>query len=137
MHSMTRWVLAGCMALAALGAVAVLDVGSRAADAAPSVSPFAGTYVGADPHGLYGSWTVTISDAGLIASSFSRSHGTWRGTISGQVDSGGKSSLKVYVYDRASGGATAYTSVGKMASDAAGDIVLTDKTYGSLTWVRQ
>ncbi len=38
MRSMTRWALAGCLVLAALGAVAVLDVGSPTADAAPSVS---------------------------------------------------------------------------------------------------
>lgn len=37
MRSMTRWTLAGCMALAAMGAVAVLDVAPATADAAPSV----------------------------------------------------------------------------------------------------
>ena len=45
-QSMTRWTLAGFMALAALGAVAVLDVGSTTAEAAPSVSPFAGSWSG-------------------------------------------------------------------------------------------
>jgi hypothetical protein len=65
-RSMTRWAVAGCMALAALGAVAVLDVGSATAVAAPSVSQFAGTYV----------WdrysppiTITISDSGRIRAS--------------------------------------------------------------------
>jgi len=36
-RSMTRWTLAGCMALAALGAVAVFDVAPATADAASSV----------------------------------------------------------------------------------------------------
>jgi len=45
-RSMTRWTLAGCMALAALSAVAVFDVGSPTAQAAPSVSPFAGSWSG-------------------------------------------------------------------------------------------
>lgn len=37
MRSMTRWALAGFMALGALGALAIFDVGSPTADAAPSV----------------------------------------------------------------------------------------------------
>ena len=56
MRSMTRWVLAGFMAL---GAVSVLDVGSSTAEAAPSASPFSGTYAGADPQSEFGSWVVS------------------------------------------------------------------------------
>ena len=37
-RSMTRWTLAGCMALAAMGAVAVLDVAPATADEATSVT---------------------------------------------------------------------------------------------------
>ena len=68
-RSVTRWTLAGCMALAALGAAAVLDVGSRAAEAAPNVSPFAGSWSGtwAIPElGNGGTFDWTISDAGRI-----------------------------------------------------------------------
>src|SRR5262245_51369254 len=69
-RSMTRWALAGCMALAAMGAAAVLDVGAATAEAAPSVNPFAGSWSG--------TWSVvdseqngtldfTISDAGVLS----------------------------------------------------------------------
>ena len=40
MRSMTRMAVAGCMALATLSAVTVLDVGAATAEAAPDVSPF-------------------------------------------------------------------------------------------------
>ncbi len=69
MRSMTRMAVAGCMALAALSAVAVLDVGSSTAEAAPSVSPFAGSWsgtwsdIGFDADGT---WDLTISNAGQI-----------------------------------------------------------------------
>jgi hypothetical protein len=69
MRSMARWTLAGCMALAALGAVSVLDVGAATAEAAPDVSPFAGSWsgtwsdIGFDADGT---WDLTISDAGQI-----------------------------------------------------------------------
>ena len=68
MRSMTRWMLAGFMALAALGAVAVLDVGSPTADAAPSVSPFAGSWSGTwGRPGHNGTFDWTISDAGRLS----------------------------------------------------------------------
>ena len=104
-RSMSRWMLAGCMALAAVGAAAVLDVGTPAAEAAPSVSPFAGTYVGADPTGLgdlspFTPFTVTISDGGRITSPFSNpdingsvsADGTYSFTLteSGLIDDDGK-----------------------------------------------
>ena len=69
MRSMTRWTLAGCVALAALGAVAGLDVGVTTAHAEPSVSRFAGSWfgtwsdIGFDADGT---WDLTISDAGQI-----------------------------------------------------------------------
>ena len=46
MRSMTRVAVAGCMALAALSAVTVFDVGSPTAEASPSVSRFAGSWSG-------------------------------------------------------------------------------------------
>jgi hypothetical protein len=69
MRSMTRVAVAGCLALAALGAVAVLDVGSRAAEAAPSVSPFAGSWSGTwSAEGeVRGTFEWTISNAGRIS----------------------------------------------------------------------
>ena len=70
MRSMSRVAVAGCMALAALGAAAVLDVGASTAEAAPSVSPFAGSWFGtwdvAAIQDHRGTFDWTISDAGRI-----------------------------------------------------------------------
>ena len=68
-RSVTRWTLAGCMALAALGAGAVLDVGSRTAEAAPNVSPFAGSWSGTwsiPETGAVGDFDWTISNSGRL-----------------------------------------------------------------------
>ena len=135
---MTRWTLAGCMALSALGAVAVLDVGSTTADAAPSVSPFAGTYVGADPRGWHSSWPVTISDGGLIASSFSQGRGRGpHGSISGKISADGSYSFDLRYSSGSEGAYQFYKSTGKMALDAAGDIVGKEKNGNSFVWLRQ
>jgi hypothetical protein len=71
------------MALAALGAAAVFDVGSKAAEAAPSVSPFAGSWSGTfsvadaqDPDfHRAGTFDWTISDAGRITGTYFRTTG--------------------------------------------------------------
>ena len=76
----TRWMLTGLMAL---GAVAVLDVGSVTAEAAPSVSSFAGTYVGGDPEGWNLSWAVTITDAGRITTATERHPEAWAAAVEG------------------------------------------------------
>ena len=146
-RSMTRWTLAGCMALAALSAVAVLDVGSSTAEAAPSVSPFAGTYVGADPWGLRSSWAVTISDAGRITSSYSYSGGA-KGSISGRISDDGNYSFTVSVttpayrdrrdpYSSYPRYTRSYESAGNMAPDAGGNIVGTDDAGPTFSWLRQ
>jgi hypothetical protein len=83
-RSMTRWTLAGYMTLAALGAAAVLGVGSNAAQAAPSVSPFAGSWSGTfsvtDSHDpdFYraGTFEWTVSDAGRITGTYFRTTGS-------------------------------------------------------------
>ena len=137
-RSMSRWTLAGCMALAALGALAVLDVGSRAAEAAPSVSPFVGTYA-------WASWPapITVSDGGRITSAYSGFSRT-KGSISGRVDADGSYSFTVsetFSDAPERGKATWYTSsyksTGNMAPDADGNIVGTEDTGGSFVWLRQ
>jgi len=78
MRSKTRWTLAGFMALAALVAVAVFDAAPATADAAPSVSPFAGSWSGtfavtdSEDAEFYraGTFEWTISDAGRITGTF-------------------------------------------------------------------
>lgn len=92
MRSMTRWTLAGCMALAALWAGAIFDVGASTAEAAKSASPFAGTYVGAFHSKQL--WKVTISDGGLIAGRFSIGGGRGGyGIMRGKISADGSYSL--------------------------------------------
>jgi hypothetical protein len=84
------------MALAALAAVAVLDVGFPTAEAAPSVSRFVGTY---DWNG----WSVliTIADGGQITSSYSGVE-HYKGSISGRVNDDGSysfTSSQTFYYD--------------------------------------
>jgi hypothetical protein len=82
------------MALAALGAVAVLDVGSRTAEAAPDASPFAGSWSGTWAHveddaiGTWDEWT--ISDAGRITGEFYSTTNSFGGAIVGHVDADGR-----------------------------------------------
>ena len=145
-RSMTRWALAGFMALAALGAVAVLDVGSSTAEAAPSVSPFAGSYVGGFP-GSYWPWTFAISDGGRITGSYSieyYGHGEFRkGSLSGLVSADGSFSFTVsesYAVRTDLGMQRrkwSYQLAGNMALDANGNIVGTPGTGGSFVWLRQ
>ena len=80
------------MALAALSAVAVLDVGSRTAEAAPSVSPFAGSWSGTWSHeDVVGTWPDwTISDAGRITGTFYSLTNSFGGTIEGHVRADGR-----------------------------------------------
>jgi hypothetical protein len=148
------------MAVAALSAVAVLDVGSPTAEAAPSASRFAGTY-GWD-------WwpaPITIADGGQITSSYSGNE-RYKGSISGRVSDDGSYSFTLsqtyYVepidterralVDPVAG--PVYRSrgrwvterndyVGSMALDAVGNIVGTvvpdnrDPNGSSFTWLRQ
>ena len=137
--AMTRWMLAGCTALAALGATAVLDVGTPAAEAAPSVSRFAGSYVG--------DWAaVTISNNGRITGSIT-TNGYYFGSISGNVGDDGRYSLtltEINIIDDGDdprGGRKrarfTYALDGNMTLDVAGNIVASGGTGGSFVWVRQ
>ena len=144
MRSMSRVALAGCMALAALGATAILDVGSRTAEAAPNTSPFAGTYA-------YNAWTFAISDRGRITGSYSLDYGGRefaKGSLSGSVSDDGSYSFTVsengaYYWNGGERGEplrrwkSNYALAGTMATDAAGNIVGTVDGGGSLFWLRQ
>ena len=91
MRSMTRWALAGFMALAALSAVAVLDVGSSTAEAAPSVSPFAGSWSGTwtGNNGYDGTLSWTVSDAGVLTGRITHTQIGDSGEIRGHVRADG------------------------------------------------
>jgi hypothetical protein len=109
-RSMTRWTLAGCMAVAALGAAAVLDVGSSTAEAASDVSPFAGNWSGTftitdsvDPDFLGGgTFEWSISDAGRITGTFYVDIFDHVGTFVGHVDADGK--LEIVMQPEGAGG---------------------------------
>ncbi len=99
MRSMTRWTVAGCMALAALSAVAVFDVGSSRAEAAPSVSPFAGSWSGTwmtleDVHD--GTFDWTISDAGRLTGRIRNNQSGDEGAVVGHVHADGSVNMNAF-----------------------------------------
>jgi hypothetical protein len=135
------------MALAALGAAALLGSSSPAAEAAPSVSEFAGTYVGRDPRGYAAQWAVTISDAGRIEGVRSGISGD---KISGKVDADGSYAVSVSVTTwvfshRGRGGGYPdmelrtihYKSSGVLERDDVGSLVGTGDLGESFLWVLQ
>ena len=140
-RSMTRWT-AGLLTVAALGAVAVLDIGPSAAEAAPSTSLFAGTY---DWDGL----PVTISDGGRIAGSSSvdgePGDYAFYVSVSGRTSVDGSYSFTrsttIYTYDffgrRHRVGKSSHASAGHMALNADGNIVATEDSGHSFVWLRQ
>lgn len=149
MRLTSRVVLAACLAFAAFGAVAVLDVGAATAEAAPSASPFAGTYVGGDPWGYVSAWTVTIAEDGRITGVRS---GFSRDKISGRVGADGSYSLSVtatiITLVRHHGHSVSdvfeweqrtvnYKTSGHLAPDGSGNLVDADASGGTFTWVRQ
>ena len=137
--TMSRWVLVGALTLGALGAAAVFDVGTATADAAPSVSSFAGTYA-------WSTWPapITISDGGRITSSYTGFSRT-KGSISGKVNGDGSYSFtlsETFSDAPERGKPTWYTSkfdfAGSMTPDAVGSLAVTSDTiYGSFVWSRQ
>jgi hypothetical protein len=134
------------MALAALGAVAVLDGGFATAEAAPGVSRFAGTY---DWDTTPVRLPVTISDGGRIAASASSGGGEFSYQIdvnlSGRVGVDGSysftKSVTIYYVDgfgklnHVSKGT--FKFAGKMELDSVGNVVGTASTGDSFVWVRQ
>ena len=140
MRSMTRMAVAGCMALAALGAAAMIDVGLPTADAAPSPSRFAGTY-------FEGSSTtpITISNGGRISSSYSSPDSRAKFSRSGQVSDDGSYAYTISVtnphYDERRDRTTWHTSrievSGTMDLNDDGDIVGTYDGGDTFVWRRQ
>ena len=125
---MSRAVGTGCVALAALGAVAVLDVGSRAADAAPSVSRFAGSWSGtwSSVHSEdVGAFDWTISDAGRITGTVVTTTFGTSGTIVGHVGDDGNIMMIGYVpNDEPSTGHNGSPFQGTAAIDGDGRLVV-------------
>ena len=98
-RSMARWTRAGCIALAALSAAAVLGVGSRAAVADPSASPFAGDWSGTwtvVERGVEGTYDWTISDTGRIEGTVSNTTLEDGGAVVGHVGDDGNFNITGY-----------------------------------------
>ena len=134
--TMSRVLLSGALALGALGAVLGFTPGLATADAAPSVSEFAGTY---DSSG----WPapIKVSNRGQITSSYSS--GGFKGSMSGSISADGTYSITAsqgyfehgprdHGWDRWS-----YQYAGTMSLDADGNIVATGGTGGSFVWLVQ
>ena len=133
MRSMTRWMLAGFMALAALGAVAVLDVGSTTAEAASNVSPFAGSWSGTWSHvedDAVGTVDLTISDAGRINGTVHNTTDGSSGTNVGHVGADGNLEIIAFVPNDEPGGGSGYPHQGTAAIDGDGKLVLS----AAATW---
>jgi len=134
MRSMTRKAVAGCMALAALSAVAVLDVGSVTAEAAPSVSPFAGSWSGTWGHwgeDMVGTFDWTISDAGRISGTVYYASSGRSGKVAGHVGADGDLEFVGFAPDDAPGdGLNGYPFQGTAEIDDDGKLVATlDATW--------
>jgi hypothetical protein len=87
------------MALAAMGAAAVVGVGSAAAEATPSASEFAGSWSGTwsiPERGLDGTYDWTISDAGRITGRVHHSQSGSDGDVVGNVHDDGSVSLTAF-----------------------------------------
>ena len=119
--------MAGALALAALGSVAVLGVGAPTAEAAPNVSPFAGSWSGPwDIDELpdhYGTFDWTISDEGQITGTVHYTD-TRTGSVVGHVGDDGRLSFIGFVDPGAGAAPFKGTAVidadGKLAIVAAG-----------------
>ena len=92
MRTMTRWTMAGALALGAMGAIAGFTPGVATAEAAPSVSPFAGSWSGTWSIAeieVVGTYDWTISDAGRIKGTLSNTTLGTGGAMVGHVGEGG------------------------------------------------
>jgi hypothetical protein len=121
-RSMTRWMLAGFMALTALGAV------GAPAQADPPANPFAGSWSGTWSHvedEVVGTVALTISDAGWIRGSVYNATDGRSGTNVGHVGADGKLLIIAFVpTDEPAGGGSGYPHQGTAVIDGDGNLVL-------------
>ena len=161
MRSMTRWALAGSMALAAAGGVGGFGTGAATAHAAAIKSPFAGQYVGMVPSvasNLGLPWNIAISSSGGVKGSYSyrfrtvyrREHidetHTYSGDFAGALDAAGGLEISGHQTHRVRDGTanlsysttTTFASSVSVVIDVNGNLVVTDGVTGtSEVWTRQ
>jgi hypothetical protein len=116
------------MALAALGAVTVLDVSPRTAEAAPNESPFAGGWSGTwsvPERGVAGIYDWTISDSGRITGTVYDDTLVSGGTVVGQIRADGALMLTCYApNDEPGSGFNGFSFQGTAVFDEAGRLVV-------------
>ena len=91
--TMSRVLLAGALALGTLGATSGFTPCVATAEAAPDVSPFAGSWSGTwsiPERGIFGEYDWTISDAGRIEGTLYHAVNGMSGTLTGHVGADGK-----------------------------------------------
>jgi len=90
--TMSRVLLSAALALGALGTIGGFTPGVATAEAAPSVSPFAGSWSGTwsiAERGLDGAYDWTVSDAGRIEGTLYHAVNGMSGTMTGHVGADG------------------------------------------------
>jgi hypothetical protein len=136
-RSMARWTLAGCMALAALSAVTVLDVGSTTAEAAPDASPFAGNWSGTwsiPERPFDGTFDWTISNAGRIEGTVHNFTTGLTGSLAGHVGADGDLQFtSMAPSDTPSGGSNGLPFQGTAVIDD-GELVVSATCTGSISF---
>jgi len=132
---MTRWTMAGALALGALGTIGGFTPGVPTAEAAPSVSPFAGSWSGTWAHvedEAVGITDWTISDAGRISGTtynFTENSG---GAIVGHVGADGKLVIIASVpNDDVPASASGYPHQGTAVIDGDGKLVVSATGTGA------
>jgi len=123
LQSMTQWMLTGLMALAAPGAMAVLDVGSPTAEAPKSVSPFAGSWSGTWFHiedEMVGTIDMTISNAGQITGWVYNATDGGSGALVGHVRANGNLVMIGFVPNDEPAGGSGFPHLGTAVIDGEG-----------------
>jgi hypothetical protein len=135
-NAMRRAVMAGALALGAVGVVGAVGVGVAEAKGATGTS-FGGSYVGAmpgDPSGLE-LWQITIGKSGQVNGSLS--HMYQFGSVTGRVrkDVASIEGSSTWSHDYTSTTPIAFTAT--LAVNGSGDIQGTTGAGQSFVWYRQ
>jgi hypothetical protein len=150
-RAMSRWTVAGALALAAVGAIGGFTPGVATAAAAPSVSPFAGTFSGNVPGGDFFQ-SIRISDRGRVSGSTSTKFGddqghlySYRNSLTGTVSDAGALSVNGTVswgghwvwYTYVPAGGYDFNVTAAVALDSAGNLVGTTSDGAAIIWSRR
>jgi len=139
-RTISRWTMAGALALAAVGVIGGFTPGVTTAEAAPSVNQFAGSWSGtwlAVEIEVVGTYDWTISDAGRIDGTLSNTTLGGGGTMVGHVGADGNlMMIGMAPNDAPDTGTNGFSFQGTAVIDGDGKLVVsvtrTDSSGGSL-----